>query len=182
MDLYFYATWNKISREDYGLILCVCKILNICINSHLYGIFVSAANAAILNTTVKTWGIPSLSQPSIPLSKVRRNWKCQGHLVLFHLPLSFFLPSLWSSLPSGDDWLPSFAIIYTHLRLSPSEAQPKPLLVLLDKPILLSSTMLPKYPKAPLERKVCGSEGSEHPRVSCSSFPKTQEILDLETI
>lgn len=91
------------------------------------------------------------------------------------------MPSLWSSLPSGDDSLPSFAIIYTHLRPFPSEAQPKPLLVLLDKPVLLSSTMLPKYPKAPLERKVCGSESSEHPRVSCSSFPKTQEILDLET-
>lgn len=54
MDLNFYRLWNKISREDYGIILCVHKILNMCINSHLYGIFVSAANAAILNTAVKT--------------------------------------------------------------------------------------------------------------------------------
>lgn len=54
MDLNFYRPWNKISREDYGIILCVHKILNMCINSHLSGIFVSAANAAILNTAVKT--------------------------------------------------------------------------------------------------------------------------------
>lgn len=129
MDLNFYGTWNKISREDYGIILCVHKILNICINTHLYGIFVSAASAVILNTAVKNivvsyefWELLPLSQPSIPLSKVRRNCKCQGHFVLFHLPLSFFSPSLWSSLLSGDDLLPSFAIIYTRLHLSPSEA------------------------------------------------------------
>lgn len=54
MDLNFYGTWNKISREDYGIILYVCKILNICTNSHLYSIFVSAANATMLNTAVKT--------------------------------------------------------------------------------------------------------------------------------
>lgn len=51
-DLNFYRPWNKISREDYGIILCEHKILNTCINSHLYGIL--SQPPMLLNTAVKT--------------------------------------------------------------------------------------------------------------------------------